>query len=103
MTVYFNSSLLLLEFEASFEPTKLCVQNCLKHQITHLKSIIMMFLRMRITLFGPPILGTFVDAIVSSCWETSWENLLVERLLVWKELSILVHWCSKESKLHEQK
>ncbi len=63
----------------------------------------MMSRRMRITLFGPPILGTFVDAIVSSFWETSWENLLVELLLVWKELSILVHWCSKENKLHERK
>lgn len=49
-----------------------------------------MSLKMRITLFGPPILGTFIDAIVSSFWETSWENLLVELLLVWKELSILV-------------
>ncbi len=46
MNVYFNSSVLLLEFGASFEPTKLCVQNCLKHHITHLKSIIMMSLRM---------------------------------------------------------
>ncbi len=84
MTIYFNSSFLLLEFGDSFEPTKLCVQNCLKHHITHLKSIIMMSLRMRITLFGPPILQTFVDAIVSSFWETLWENLLVELLLVWK-------------------
>jgi len=46
MNVYFNNSFLLLEFGASFEPTKLCVQNCLKHEITHLRSIIMMSLRM---------------------------------------------------------
>jgi hypothetical protein len=68
MSVYFNSSFLLLEFGASFEPTKLCVHNCLKHQITHLKSLITMSLKTWITLFGPPILGMwmFIDVIVSS-------------------------------------
>jgi hypothetical protein len=46
MNVHFNSSFLLLEFGASFEAIKLRVHNCSKHHITHLKSIIMMSLRM---------------------------------------------------------